>query len=155
MKAVHKKSASGFTLIEIILVITLLSILLSIIIIAINPSKQLSDSRDIKRESDVLSIVQALYQYAADNEGDFPAGLNTTDREICRTDATDCAGLYDFSDLTDNETYMITIPLDPQCELVSHVCSDNGTGYFAGLTASGRVTISASSSENRLINFTQ
>ncbi|MFT7506902.1 MAG: prepilin-type N-terminal cleavage/methylation domain-containing protein [Acidimicrobiales bacterium] len=146
------KKEKGFTLIEILLVISLMAILTSIVIFAINPPKQLADSRDAQRESDVFSIVSAIYQYAADNEGSFPSSITTVETEICATDALNCTSVIDLSVLTDGEAYLVSAPVDPLC---ASTCTSNGTGYFVNLTANGRLLINASSSENKIIIITQ
>ncbi|MBI2591498.1 MAG: prepilin-type N-terminal cleavage/methylation domain-containing protein [Candidatus Brennerbacteria bacterium] len=52
----------GFTLIELIIVISIVAVLSSIVIIAINPPKLLQESRDLKRMSDMASIDKAINQ---------------------------------------------------------------------------------------------
>src|SRR3989344_1939000 len=86
---------AGFTLIELLLVIGIIAILASIVIVAINPTKQLGDARDAQRRSDVTTILNAVYQYAIDNDGLLPPGIPSTAREICigggdDTDSDDC-----------------------------------------------------------------
>lgn len=149
-------SAKGFTLIEVLLVIAILAILASIVIIAINPAKQFASARDAQRSSDVYSIMNALHQYALDNEGAFPESLTINELEICRTDSIDCTGLNDLSDLTASQTYLVEMPLDPQCLSTSGAnCSENGTGYYASLTANGRVTVTAYGAEDGDISVTR
>ncbi len=150
-----KTNTTGFTLVEILLALAIFSILTSVTIIAINPSKQLADSRDSEREAHVYSIVHALYQYSADEAGLFPPGLDATEKEICRTDAENCTGLYDLSDLTDNELYLTSMPMDPLCDEQEGVCTSAGTGYFLKLMDNGRIYLSASSSENKIITVLQ
>ncbi len=145
----------GFTLIEVLLVIAILAILAAIVIIAINPAKQFASARDAQRQSDVYSIMNALHQYALDNEGAFPDALTTEELEICRTDSESCTDLYDLSELTDGQIYLVSMPLDPQCPSSSANCAENGTGYFVGLTDGGRVTVSAYGAEDGDISITR
>src|SRR5436190_11148818 len=81
----------GFTLIELLVVIGILAVLLAITLIAINPARQFAQSNNTKRASDVNAILNAVGEYAADNKGTLPAGIDATDRQIA--DATsDAAG---------------------------------------------------------------
>src|SRR6266571_6663055 len=65
----------GFTLIELLVVIGILAVLLAITLIAINPARQFAQANNTKRSSDVSAILNAIHQYAADNNGTLPAGL--------------------------------------------------------------------------------
>ena len=67
----------GFTLLEILLVVAAIAILAGIVIVAINPGKQLATIRNSARRSDVNAILNAVYQYSIDNSGIFPANLDT------------------------------------------------------------------------------
>ena len=65
-------SKKGFTLIELLVVIGILAVLLAITLIAINPGQQLERGDDIKRQSDVTQILNAIGQYMVDNNGQLP-----------------------------------------------------------------------------------
>lgn len=138
MKNLNKK---GFTLLEILLVVAAIAILAGIVIIAINPGKQLADTRNAQRRVDVNTILNAVYQYSIDNKGVLPAGITTSATEICKTGGT-CTGLIDLSALSLNEQYVTAIPFDPSS------ATTNGTGYKILKTSANRITVSAPSAEN-------
>ncbi len=137
------KLNKGFTLLEILLVVALIAILAGIVIMAINPGKQLADTRNAQRRVDVNTILNAVYQYTVDTNGVIPASITVTATEICKTGATDCTGLIDLSALTTNEKYLTAIPRDP-----SGTCAAAGVCYEILKTANGRVTVSAPDAEN-------
>lgn len=130
----------GFTLLEILLVVAAIAILVGIVILAVNPSKQLADTRNAQRRTDVNTILNAVYQYAIDNKGSLPTTITTTATEICKTGGT-CTGLIDLSVLTASEKYLTSMPIDPSST------SANGNGYNISKSANGRVTVSAPSAE--------
>lgn len=134
----------GFTLIELLLVIGIIAILASIVIVAINPTKQMGDARDAQRRSDVNTLLNAIYQYAIDNDGDLPgclsgAVLPVGPQNICV--AGDCSGVTDGCDLSAlNTDYIVSIPTDPSG------ATGNDTNYDVEIT-NGRVTVSAPAKE--------
>ncbi len=146
-----KKEQKGFTLLEVLLVVAIIAILAAIVIIAINPSKNLSDTRNTQRQNDVAQILSAVWQYSVDTNA-VPTSITTTATEICATGAASCTGLIDLSVVTTNEKYITAIPKDPQC---TTTCATNGTGYRIMKSANGRITVSAPSAENKTISVTR
>lgn len=115
----------GFTLLEILLVIAAIGILAAVVIVAINPQRQLSQVRDAQRQSEVNTISKALNQYLIDT-GSYPNGVEGYYQEVCQTGneqvggPTDCTGLLDLRPLV--PTYIASVPDDPQAE-------GTGAGY--------------------------
>lgn len=134
---------SGFTLIEILIVIGLIAILASIVIVAVNPLRQFAQGRNAQRHADVNATLNAVYQYAVDNGGNLPATITTIATEICKTGSTSCTDLVDLSVLTAGEKYLVSIPVDPQ----GGILLTNGAGYTVVKTAGGRVTVAAPKAE--------
>ena len=126
----------GFTLLEILLVVGIISILAGIIILAINPTKQLGDTRNAQRRSDVLTILNALYQYSLDNNGAFPDTL-VAESETCDITGTDAIDL-DPDLVTASSTYLTAIPTDP-----SAADPTTASEYYAVIMGSGRITVCA------------
>lgn len=146
----------GFTLIELIVVIGIIAILATIIVVAVNPSRQFANSRNAKRNNDVRAYLDAVYQEAAeDDAGAFNAVLTnvtnfpddaTTSRKICGADGSNCAsGGVDMDFLTPNFLSSMTRDPQPPAEAAD-------TGYTIEVTkASGvitSITIAAPSAEN-------
>ncbi|MDH5442407.1 MAG: type II secretion system GspH family protein [Candidatus Nomurabacteria bacterium] len=144
-----QKKHLGFTLIEVLLVVALIAILAGIVIVAINPGKQISDTNNTQRSADVATILNGVYQYAIDNKGSLPSSISATETEICRSGGA-CTGLIDLGVLVVNETYLVEIPIDPLCDTTAGAnCSvDDGAGYTIVKTSNNRVKISAPDAEN-------
>ncbi len=133
----------GFTLIELLLVIGVIAILSSIVIVAINPNKQLGDARNARRLSDVKVILDAVYQYSIDNNGALPDGIPTIATNICRSGVNmDCTSLVNLNVLTG--AYMVAIPVDPQAATASDT-------HYAILRSAGRITVSAPDAEQSAV----
>lgn len=140
------KRKNGFTLLEVLLVIAIIAILAGIVIVAINPTKQLSEARNSQRKADVNTILNAVYQYAIDN-GSLPSGITSSAQEICvaNTATTTCTGssLTPLNELVWDEAYLTSIPVDP-----NGTCDTNGVCYEITKTSNGkRVTVSAPDAE--------
>ncbi|MBI4947971.1 prepilin-type N-terminal cleavage/methylation domain-containing protein [Candidatus Berkelbacteria bacterium] len=134
------KFRNGFTLLEILLVVAAIAILAGIVILAINPGKQLGDTRNAERRADVNTILNAVYQYSVDT-GVVPASITTTQTEICVTTGASCTGLIDLGVVTASEKYLTSIPSDPTGG------STNGAGYEIFKSANGRITVVAPDAE--------
>ena len=136
----------GFTLIELLVVIGVLTVLLAIVLVAVNPARQFSQANDTQRRSDVNAILNAIHQYGADNKGTLPTGIDTTVKIITSTVA---AGNVDLCTALVPK-YLADIPIDPKTGTESpanSICTDVGATYDSGYTvlknASNRVTVSA------------
>ncbi|HUZ92769.1 MAG TPA: prepilin-type N-terminal cleavage/methylation domain-containing protein [Candidatus Paceibacterota bacterium] len=136
---------TGFTLLEILLVVAAIGILAGIVILAINPSKQLGDTRNAERKVDVNTILNAVYQYSIDNNGALPSSITVSSTEICATGVatSTCTtdNLVDLSVLTRNEKYLTAIPTEPQKTNV------DGAGYQIKKSVNGRITVNAQFAE--------
>src|SRR3990167_1941316 len=138
------KLKAGFTLLEILLVVAAIAILAGIVIIAINPIKQLGDTRNAQRKTDVNTILNAVYQYSIDNNGSLPSTITTSVTAICQ--AAPCTSLIDLSVLTASEKYLTAIPHDPL------LTATTGTaGYTIVKSANGRITVAAPRAEQRAV----
>ena len=138
----------GFTLIELLLVIGIIAILAAIVIVAINPTKQLGDARNAQRRADVNTVLNAVYQYSIDNNGNLPSTITTTETEICKSGVNvDCTGLINLNTLTGS--YVVALPNDPQAATAT---STKYTIFKNG----NRVTVKAPSAEqNASISVTR
>jgi prepilin-type N-terminal cleavage/methylation domain-containing protein len=116
MKQKIGKKIKGFTLLEILLVIAAIGILAAIVLVAINPNRQIGQVRNAQRRADVNTIYKAIEQYLIDT-GSYPAGITTTLKDICQTGteqvggATTCTNKADLRVLVPN--YIAGIPVEP------------------------------------------
>jgi len=152
------KKSRGFTLLEILLVVGIIAILAGIVILAINPSRQLAQARDAQRLSDIKQINNALVQYYIDHN-EYPAGVPTTTmEEICDTgEATstlpgDCIGYADLTPLV--PTYVVSMPKDPQGtisfldKLISKVYAAAVGGGYEMVVLNGKPILNAPRAES-------
>ena len=131
----------GFTLIELLLVIGIIAILAAIVIVAINPTKQLGDARNAQRRADVNTVLNAVYQYSIDNNGNLPSTILTSATKICKSGVNvSCTGGVSLNMLTGS--YIVAVPSDPQ------TATATGTNYtiFKDAT-SKRITVAAPGAE--------
>lgn len=145
------RAQRGFTLVELLIVIGILAVLLAIVLIAINPQQQFKEANNTARKADVNAIINAISSYAADNDGQLPAGIDSTAKTITSTSGTGNLNLC--SALT--PTYIADLPLDPTTGTetpAGSVCSDSGANYNTGYTvkssAGNRITVAAPAAEN-------
>ena len=141
MKTARAKLQRGFTLIELLVVIGILAVLLAITLIAINPARQFQQANNTQRSSDVNAILNGVWQYAVDNNGDL-SGLAIP---ATATNISSTAGDVDLcSEVA--PTYIAQLPVDPQTGSWTD-CTNYDTQYSILQTAAGRVTVSAPDAE--------
>lgn len=149
----NMKSARAFTLIEILLAIGIIAVLATVVVVSLDPISRFRDARDARRLADIQSILSAVHQYVIDNQGTFPAGLDTTERQI-GTASSDCAiggkcsvsGDADCIDLSSPlERYLKDIPSDPLNG------SDSLTRYSISLDSNNITTVTACNSDDASI----
>jgi type IV pilus assembly protein PilA len=141
-----EKEQSGFTLIEILVVIGIIAILAVIVLIAINPGRQFAQSRNTQRTSNVNAILNAVGQRMADNKGVFTGTGCTTDVPTTATRMQNTGG-YDIAPCL-VPTYITALPFDPSTTTPTIAkwtsVSNYDTGYhIVKDAATGRVTVCA------------
>ena len=137
-----EQKESGFTLIEILVVIGLIALLAAVVIIAINPARQFAQGRNTQRVSNVNAILNAIGQRMADNKGVFDGtftagGVTYTCSVDITYSGTGSATAGDLGCLV--PTYVSSVLNDPQ--------SAAAGGYKLTTDAASRVIVSAPSAE--------
>lgn len=137
------RNKKGFTLVEVLLVIVIIAILAAIVIVAINPGRQISQANNTQRSSDVKTILDAVHEYGIDNRGVYPSAITAT-ATIVGDDALEtdiCSVLV--------PTYIAEMPYDPTADGGAYTdCTTYYTGYTIVKDATtGRITVAAPSAE--------
>lgn len=145
----------GFTLVELVIVIAVISVITAAVFIAIDPAKRLNSARNSRRWSDVSAILGAIKTYQADNGGTLPgsdlAAAAATSAYVIGTGPTctdyACPGLAAgltipasgcaVDDLASPlGTYLQSIPFDP-------TGSAADTKYWVNKNTNGLIAVGA------------
>lgn len=154
---------AGFTLIELLVVIGVIAILAAIVLVAVNPGRQFASARDTQRRADLYSLTNAVYQFAAEHNGNLPDtdGVDTTSNfpsaATCignNPAAPDsCFDLAAATDATGTEivvpTYIADMPSDPSAGTPAN------TQYTIYEDANGRVVATATGELTATITVTR
>ena len=79
----NKRNAAGFTMIELLIVVIIISILATTVITLLNYGRQIDQAKNAQRAVDLKTLDSAVQQYYIDNL-DWPASLTSDGRFICR-----------------------------------------------------------------------
>jgi prepilin-type N-terminal cleavage/methylation domain-containing protein len=156
MKLFQNKIQRGFTLIEILLVVAILSILLVVVFAALNPATRLADTRNANRWNAVNQYLTAIHECLVDNGGVYAdcgltndgttreitnAGINSACNSVCTgvTATGNCADLE--TELVTGQNYLSSLPTDPGGVATDHT-------EYTVTVQSGIVTIASCSAEN-------
>lgn len=111
----------GFTLIELMIVITVIAILVTIAIVSFTRVQQ--QARDTKRKAEIRTISQALHAYNADH-GQYPVAATCTLLAAVTTPAS----------FTDYLQTMPTAPVGATAAQSTYLCAVNATQYSLCIT---------------------
>ncbi len=105
---------------------------------AFNPDRQFQQARDTQRRADLLTLTNAIYQYAAEHNGELPGNAAFPKTPTCIGTAPECFDLGAAGDLESIvPIYIAAIPADPLTG------SSLNTGYTIYVTDIGRVEAKA------------
>lgn len=150
------KIKRGFTLIELLLVMGILGILATVLIVAVNPARQLAKARDTEREADLVGILSTILQYSSEHSGALPdtdgdpQTSNFPTSLTCIGTGGSCFNLGGAGDTGDEivPVYIASMPTDPKTGTASN------TDYLIMVDTNGRLTASASG-ETKSISITR
>ena len=112
----------GFTLIELLIVIGVLGVLATVLLIIIDPVKQLQRARDTKRKANIAQIQQALELYRADRNV-YPGSLPLCNGNLIVSGVTYLRGMP--CDPKDGTAYVYTPSASPILSYTIRACLEN------------------------------
>ena len=127
-------SQESFTLIELLIVIGILAVLVSAVVVTLNPAQLLAQARDSKRQQDLSALNQALNTvYALDQTISFGASSTVY---TSLPDSSSTCGSWGLPSLPTGWTY--------NCVPTSTLQQTNGTGWIpVNFQSNGVVTLSS------------
>src|SRR4030042_4993328 len=125
----------GFTLIELLVVIGIITILATIVLVAVNPARQFAIARDTARRNDLYQILNAVHQYSIDHNGQFPTQIQTNNWIDIGTGGLNLEALL-------VPDFIPVIPEDPATTSTDRAAGL--TNYRLAIETNGRLTATAS-----------
>ncbi|MBI5421381.1 MAG: hypothetical protein HZA35_03705 [Parcubacteria group bacterium] len=114
-----------------------------VIVFILKSPSQSATTRNEKRDTDVTTILNAVYRYAIDHDHVFPPAITEVPTEVCATVGS-CSNLVDLSLLTKDGTYLLILPKDPL------FTTSNSTGYSISKTPNNHIIVSAPHAESNV-----
>ena len=129
----HSRTQSGFTIVELLIVIVVIGILAAITIVAFNGVQD--KAKQSAAQSALTQANKKVIAYAAQNSDTYPPNLATAD-------VTNTTGLqYSYNNTSSPKTYGITATNGKYSYYVSNVTSQPASGGYAGHGQGGVATI--------------
>ena len=170
----HGGLGHAFTLIELLIAISIVGIIAVVAFVALDPARRFADARDSRRWSDATSILDALKLYQVDNVGAYPATVaaltpgtvymigtcgatsncSGVGIKACtdRTIAAAANGVDIASALTGGTpAYLGAIPVSPNDPAVNGNWDSVRSGFYAIRNANGSLVIGACEGESASI----
>lgn len=145
---VSRAGRRGFSLLEIVPVITIAAILFTVVIIALNPFRNYEKVRNLERQTETAAIADAIVTYSNTVNRSLLLSIPLAPAspvEACGDAATgSCNHLFSLSVLRERNL-VPAIPLDPLSEDPDY--PNEHTRYFLRRPSAGRVTVSAPDTE--------
>ncbi|MEI6221573.1 MAG: type II secretion system protein [bacterium] len=140
------ETTKGFTMIELIVVMTVITILFAVLFAAMRPFLRFTQARDGQRWGEIHALLNAVLFYRVDNGGNYPPGVTTKWQvlgtasagcDFCGSLTASCLNLQGI--LT--KRYLPAIPYDP-------LYGSSSISYYAvRATEEGLVEVRACASE--------
>ncbi len=130
------KKQSGFTLMELLIVIGVLGILAAGLLAAIDPFEQLKKARDANNRNATIELLNGFTRYYA-THGDFPWNLATP--VLCGT--VDAPGALSTDAVEINDIKNCVTALETDGELKSDFVSNVKTDIYVGSSGSTDITV--------------
>ena len=159
----------GFSLVELLMAMAIVGILAGLVIVAINPTKQMADARNTQRKFDVNTLLNAFGQYSVDSGGFFQprrvdgipliagCAVNTSPKKLCKPTTLHGSGSGMCGDATIQcafsrhltGAYIAGVPHDPWDAEDS--AADLATvDYYVSSNAPGRFRVDAENAESEI-----
>ena len=147
----------AFTLIELLIVISIIAILASVVFVALDPLKRFQDARNSSRWADVTAVVSAIKVYQVDNSGSYPTTVGsmaagtpymigaTGCGNTCSAASITSGNCLDLSELV-TDGYLGNVPISPNASGSSWTSTT--TGYALTKASTGLITVVACDAEN-------
>jgi prepilin-type N-terminal cleavage/methylation domain-containing protein len=118
-----RSKQKGFTLIELLVVIAIIGILVTIVIVAINPIKVINSARDGRARTDLNQVKASLQLYYNENtrypttDEEKASGCTSGGNTVCFTPT------YMKSVPSETITYLPTTDANGICDNISNLCT--------------------------------
>lgn len=146
IKSSFFKTQRSFTLVELLVVVGIIAILMTALLVTINPFQRFAGVRNTARQAHLMTISTAILSNAASNQGVFTCAagdIPTTTAEVMAATGTD---IYNICSCL-VPSYISGMPVDPSTGSYTD-CTDYDTRYtIQKSTTTEAITLTADDAE--------